>query len=123
MGRKWQNNYAFDIFKEDWTFIEKYITIGEPEGLWMCMGASTVEGGDTQSGPIGLFVEVPFWQTQYSIQSKVTTYQPCAVAPPVSSPDVVLMAMAATTSTKYDKKFVNDCLLHGDDDTDSSSSS
>lgn len=116
LGRRWRNNYAFNIYNEEWIYIETYLDLS-------CK-CYTSYGFILLADDYPLFVEVPFYQTRYSIGSKIRfiNLKNEAMIKGVVSPEKLMQSLKLSKDEKYDKDFIdkwlaNDVGLSSDDDS------
>lgn len=117
-GRDWHDKYAFNIFKEELTCLEEYIN--DDNKMWMILGFTTVSNPEPnfETQKTGIYIESPFYQTEYVIGTKPTKMIANVIAPQIHSPTRTMMEMIAANDNKYDEKFMNKWMAQdpGEDD-------
>ena len=122
MGREWVGNYAFDIYKEIFTLIEDFISEDKAtKGMWFLLGFTQVlkeKSNRPKKSDEGIFVEVPFYQTSYSIGSKQKKFLSYPISPRIVEPNGVMAQLCASQNSKYHQKFIEKWMLGEDEDED-----
>ena len=115
-NREWQSKYAFNLWKEELTALEEYIN--DDNKMWMILGFTTVSNPEPhfETQKTGIFVECPFYQTEYVIGTKPSRMLANVIAPQIQSPTRTMMEMMATNDKKYDVEFMKEWMEQDPDE-------